>query len=132
MPLPFSGLCPAVQQALSTLPGPAQEHSIGQGFSLYYIAHAAYLELRGNYARADAVLQEGERRCAAAAPGSACGRTGLHSVGPLCVPATFFCACERRCATAGLASTSQLSGLHMGGLCACQHGSLCRALDSSC
>lgn len=47
------------------LQGPVQEHNIGQGFSLYYIAHAAYLELRGNYARADAVLQEGERQCAA-------------------------------------------------------------------
>ena len=42
-----------------------QEHNIGQGFALYYIAHAAYLELRGSYARADAVLQEGVRRCAA-------------------------------------------------------------------
>ena len=42
-----------------------QEHDIGQGFALYYIAHAAYLELRGSYARADAVLQEGVRRCAA-------------------------------------------------------------------
>ena len=29
-----------------------QEHNIGQNFALYYIAYAAYLELRGSYAKA--------------------------------------------------------------------------------
>ncbi|KAK9822716.1 hypothetical protein WJX81_007865 [Elliptochloris bilobata] len=51
-------------QYADCLPEPRDEHDIGQGFSLYYIAHAAYLEIRGSYARADAVLQEGVRRLA--------------------------------------------------------------------
>ena len=106
---------PIVQQGLSMLRGRVQEHNIGQGFSLYYIAHAAYLELRGNYARADAVLQEGERRCAAAALGSTCAHSGTRAC--LCVPARCRSHCDCQYADAGLASMTELSGLHMGGLC---------------
>lgn len=37
----------------------AQENDIGQNFALFYLAHAAYLELRGSYKRAEAVFQAG-------------------------------------------------------------------------
>lgn len=42
----------------------SQENSIGQDFALYYLAYAAYMELRGNFPRADAIFQSGvERYC---------------------------------------------------------------------
>ena len=106
---------PIVQQGLSMLQGRVQEHNIGQGFSLYYLAHAAYLELRGNYARADAVLQEGERRCAAAALGSTCALSDARAC--LCVPARCRSYCDYQYANTGLASMTELSGLHIGVLC---------------
>ena len=40
-----------------------QENNIGQDFALYYLAYAAYMELRGNFAKADAILQDGLARC---------------------------------------------------------------------
>ncbi|KAK9809232.1 hypothetical protein WJX72_011796 [[Myrmecia] bisecta] len=40
------------------------ENDIGQDFALYYIAYATYLELRGNFAKADAVFQAGVDRLA--------------------------------------------------------------------
>ena len=40
-----------------------QENDIGQNFALFYLAHAAYLELRGSYKRAEAVFQAGLDRC---------------------------------------------------------------------
>ena len=116
------------------LQGRVQEHRVGQGFSLYYIAHAAYLELRGSYARADAVLQEGERRCAAAALGSTCARSGARARACLRVPAGrvgLVVLAERQCATVGLASMPKIAGLHRGGLSACQHGSFCHGQDLS-
>lgn len=36
-------------------PAPTQENGIGLEHALYYIAFATYLELRGSYAKADAV-----------------------------------------------------------------------------
>lgn len=39
-----------------------QENSIGQDFALYYLAYATYLELRGSFAQADSVFQEGLTR----------------------------------------------------------------------
>jgi len=36
-----------------------QDASIGQGFALFYEAYAAFLELKGNFARADLVYLEG-------------------------------------------------------------------------
>ena len=41
-----------------------QENSIGQEFALYYLAYATYLELRGNFATAETVFQEGLSRSA--------------------------------------------------------------------
>ena len=43
----------------------AQENGIGLDHALFYVAHAAYLELRGSYRRAEAVFQSGLDRCAA-------------------------------------------------------------------
>lgn len=41
-----------------------QENGIGQDFALYYLAYAAYMELRGNFPKADAIFQSGlERYC---------------------------------------------------------------------
>lgn len=40
-----------------------QAHKIGQDFALYYLAYAAYMELRGNFAKADAIFQDGLARC---------------------------------------------------------------------
>jgi hypothetical protein len=42
--------------------GLRQEHDIGQDFAIYYIAYAAYLELRGSYAKAEAVFKAGLER----------------------------------------------------------------------
>ena len=42
-----------------------QENEIGLDHALYYIAYATYLEFRGNYAKADAVYQQGINRLAA-------------------------------------------------------------------
>ena len=39
-----------------------QENSIGQDFALYYLAYAAYMELRGNFSKADAIFQSGLER----------------------------------------------------------------------
>ena len=36
-----------------------QENGIGQDFALYYLAYATYLELRGNFSKADATFQTG-------------------------------------------------------------------------
>ena len=41
-----------------------QEHDIGQDFALYYMAFATYLELRGSFAKAEAVFEAGLERCA--------------------------------------------------------------------
>ena len=41
-----------------------QEHNIGQDFALYYMAFATYLELRGSFAKAEAVFEAGLERCA--------------------------------------------------------------------
>eukprot|EP00884_Botryococcus_braunii_P009332 jgi/Botrbrau1/183/Bobra.0022s0163.1 len=41
-----------------------QDQGIGQDFALFYIAFATYLELKGNFARADAVYQLGLQRMA--------------------------------------------------------------------
>ena len=40
-----------------------QEHDIGQDFALYYMAFATYLELRGSFAKAEAVFEAGLERC---------------------------------------------------------------------
>ena len=41
-----------------------QEHGIGQDFAMYYIAYAAFSELRGNFSRAASIYQQGmERWC---------------------------------------------------------------------
>ena len=41
-----------------------QEHGIGQDFAMYYIAYAAFSELRGNFSRAESIYQQGmERWC---------------------------------------------------------------------
>ena len=43
---------------------PLQEHGIGQDFAMYYIAYAAFSELRGNFSRAESIYQQGmERWC---------------------------------------------------------------------
>ena len=39
-----------------------QEHNIGQDFCVYYVAYAAYLELRGSYAKAEGVFKAGLQR----------------------------------------------------------------------
>lgn len=36
-----------------------QEHGIGQEFAMYYIAYAAFSELRGNFTRAESIYQQG-------------------------------------------------------------------------
>lgn len=36
-----------------------QEHGIGQDFAMYYIAYAAFSELRGNFSRAESIYQQG-------------------------------------------------------------------------
>lgn len=41
-----------------------QENGIGQEFALYYLAYATYLELRGSFAMAETVFQEGLSRSA--------------------------------------------------------------------
>ena len=41
-----------------------KENEIGQSHALFYIAHATFLELRGNYAAADNVFQQGLNRLA--------------------------------------------------------------------
>lgn len=41
-----------------------KENSIGQDFALYYLAYAAYMELRGNFSRADDIFQSGLERLA--------------------------------------------------------------------
>ncbi|CAL8470128.1 g9670 [Coccomyxa elongata] len=41
-----------------------KEHNIGQDFCVYYVAYAAYLELRGSYAKAEGVFQAGLQRMA--------------------------------------------------------------------
>lgn len=41
-----------------------QENRIGQDFALYYLAYATYLELRGSFATADGIYQEGLSRSA--------------------------------------------------------------------
>lgn len=41
-----------------------QENNIGQDFALYYLAYAAYMELRGSFTKADAIFQDGLARCA--------------------------------------------------------------------
>jgi hypothetical protein len=59
-----------------------QEHGIGQGFALFYIAHAAYLELRGSYKRAEAVFQAGlDRRVPVTSTPSApcCRHACMHA-----------------------------------------------------
>ena len=48
----------------------SQENGIGQDFALFYIAYAAYLELRGNFAKAEAVFQAGLEKCARQIQGS--------------------------------------------------------------
>ena len=40
----------------------SQENGIGQDFALYYLAYAAYMELRGNFSKADAIFQRGLER----------------------------------------------------------------------
>jgi Mad3/BUB1 homology region 1 len=42
----------------------AQDHNIGQDFALFYIAYATYLELKGNFGKADAVYKLGLERMA--------------------------------------------------------------------
>ena len=42
-----------------------KENEIGQSHALFYIAHATFLELRGNYSGADNVYQQGINRLAA-------------------------------------------------------------------
>jgi hypothetical protein len=39
-----------------------QEHGIGQDFAMYYIAYAAFSELRGNFTRAESIYQQGLER----------------------------------------------------------------------
>ena len=39
-----------------------QENDIGQDFALFYIAYAAYLELRGSFEKAESVFQSGLKR----------------------------------------------------------------------
>ena len=39
-----------------------QEHGIGQDFAMYYIAYAAFSELRGNFSRAESIYQQGLER----------------------------------------------------------------------
>ena len=39
-----------------------QEHGIGQDFAMYYIAYAAFSELRGNFSRAESIYQQGIER----------------------------------------------------------------------
>jgi len=39
-----------------------QEHNIGQEFAMYYIAYAAFSELRGNFPRAESIYQQGLQR----------------------------------------------------------------------
>ena len=55
--LPLPTLCQPVVSAV-------QENNIGQDFALYYLAYAAYMELRGSFAKADAIFQSGLARYA--------------------------------------------------------------------
>lgn len=41
-----------------------QDQGIGQDFALYYIAYATYLELKGNFAKAEAVYELGLEKMA--------------------------------------------------------------------
>lgn len=54
--------CPRLQADVLPDPGDVflflKENEIGQEHALYYIAFATYLEMRGNYARADSVYQQ--------------------------------------------------------------------------
>ena len=36
-----------------------QEKDIGQELALFYVAYASYMELRGNFARAEALFEAG-------------------------------------------------------------------------
>ena len=45
-----------------------QEHGIGQDFAMYYIAYAAFSELRGNFSRAESIYQQGLDRCLSSLP----------------------------------------------------------------
>ena len=40
-----------------------QENDIGQDFALFYMAYAAFMELRGNFGKAEAIFQKGLERC---------------------------------------------------------------------
>ena len=42
--------------------GGVQEHDIGQEFAMYYIAYAAFSELRGNFTKAESIYQHGLQR----------------------------------------------------------------------
>ena len=52
-----------------------QENEIGQDFALFYMAYSAFMELRGNFGKAEAIFQKGLTRfdafskaCIGAAP----------------------------------------------------------------
>lgn len=52
----------AAAEALPWCSPPEQVNNIGQGFSMYYESHATYLELRGNFKRAEDVYTDGINR----------------------------------------------------------------------
>ncbi|KAK9861739.1 hypothetical protein WJX84_012354 [Apatococcus fuscideae] len=54
----YANLLPEPQDVFHFL----KENGIGQEFALYYLAYATYLELRGNFSRADATFQAGLSR----------------------------------------------------------------------
>lgn len=61
----FMQVCSSKCSKFQSTPPPAtQANEIGQQTMLFYAAYASYLELRGSYARADKVYQEGIQRYA--------------------------------------------------------------------
>ncbi|KAK9866029.1 hypothetical protein WJX84_003204 [Apatococcus fuscideae] len=54
----YANLLPEPQDVFHFL----KENDIGQDFALFYLAYATYLELRGNFSRADATFQAGLSR----------------------------------------------------------------------
>lgn len=57
-----------------------QDRGIGRDLALLYEAYATFLELKGNFPRADLVYQEGVNRCASETGAACFGGVQQHQV----------------------------------------------------